>query len=150
MTKGLALSGGGARGSFQMGAIDCLYTVFGYRPDVIAGTSVGSVNALVLAQASSSNDKLTQMTKLRSIWLSLTGPNDFYTIQPWLARILKANSLDFGGGLPPRSLISSRKWSSIPGTSNGRHLWQSSTLSATRWRSPAWLIWPSWLPACHF
>ena len=101
MTKGLALSGGGARGSFQMGAIDCLYTVFGYRPDVIAGTSVGSVNALVLAQASSGNDKLTQMTKLRSIWLSLTGPNDFYTIQPWLARILKANSLDFGGGLSP-------------------------------------------------
>ena len=38
--KALCLSGGGARGSFQVGAIKCLYVRYGYRPDLIVGTSV--------------------------------------------------------------------------------------------------------------
>ena len=49
--KALCLSGGGARGSFQIGAIKCLYEVYGFRPDVIAGTSVGAVNGIKLAAA---------------------------------------------------------------------------------------------------
>lgn len=67
MTKGFALSGGGARGSFQMGAIDCLYTVFGYRPEVIAGTSVGSINAIALAQAENDDEALAQVRKLGGV-----------------------------------------------------------------------------------
>jgi predicted acylesterase/phospholipase RssA len=102
MTKGLALSGGGARGSFQMGALDCLYTVFGYRPDVIAGTSVGSINGLVLAQAKTDADKLAQMLKLRSIWRSLNGCGDFYQVQQWLEDLTRSKCLDFGQGLSVR------------------------------------------------
>lgn len=30
-----------------MGAVECLYTLYGYGADVIAGTSVGSLNGLV-------------------------------------------------------------------------------------------------------
>jgi len=99
MTKGLALSGGGARGSFQMGAIDCLYTVFGYRPDVIAGTSVGSINAIALAQAENDDEALAQVRKLREVWNSLTGPGDFYNVREWFSRLTRTDSLDLGAGV---------------------------------------------------
>jgi hypothetical protein len=56
--KALCLSGGGARGSFQMGAIKCLYTVYGFRPDVIVGTSVGSLNGAKLAEGSTPDSQL--------------------------------------------------------------------------------------------
>jgi len=102
MTKGLALSGGGARGSFQVGALDCLYTVFGYRPDVIAGTSVGSVNALALAQASTDDEKLAQLRTLLTVWRSMTGPGSFYTNRQWFADITRSESLSLGGGLSLR------------------------------------------------
>jgi predicted acylesterase/phospholipase RssA len=99
MTRGLALSGGGARGSFQMGALDCLYTVFRYRPQVIAGTSVGSVNGILLAQAENDDEALAQVRKLRGVWDSLTGPGDFYAVRDWVARLTRSTSLDLGTGV---------------------------------------------------
>lgn len=102
MTRGLALSGGGARGSFQMGAIDCLYTVFGYRPEVIAGTSVGSINAIALAQAENDDEALVQAGKLRGVWNSLTGPGDFYQVRDWVSRLTRSDSLDLGAGVTIR------------------------------------------------
>lgn len=42
------LSGGGARGAYQVGALRALYEA-GYIPDIWVGTSVGSVNAAYLA-----------------------------------------------------------------------------------------------------
>lgn len=50
MKKPLAfvLSGGGARGAYQVGALRALYEA-GYTPDIWVGTSVGSVNATYLA-----------------------------------------------------------------------------------------------------
>lgn len=42
------LSGGGARGALQAGALRALYEA-GYRPDLVAGTSIGAVNAAILA-----------------------------------------------------------------------------------------------------
>lgn len=46
--RGLALEGGGARGSFQVGAIRALYEM-GYTFDVVAGTSIGSINGALIA-----------------------------------------------------------------------------------------------------
>lgn len=43
----LVLSGGGARGALQVGALRALHET-GYRPDLIVGTSVGAMNAAVL------------------------------------------------------------------------------------------------------
>ena len=50
-TKGTAivLSGGSAKGDFEVGAVRCLYNR-GVRPKILCGTSVGSVNALKLAE----------------------------------------------------------------------------------------------------
>lgn len=47
--RGLILGGGGARGAYQIGVVKALYEN-GYEFDGFAGTSIGSVNAAVLAQ----------------------------------------------------------------------------------------------------
>lgn len=49
MKKGLVLEGGGAKGAFQCGAIKALYDN-GYTFDGVAGTSIGAINAAILAQ----------------------------------------------------------------------------------------------------
>src|SRR5262249_48831550 len=50
-TLGLVLSGGGARGAFQVGAIERLLedTRFAEGPTVLSGTSAGGINAALLA-----------------------------------------------------------------------------------------------------
>jgi NTE family protein len=47
-TRALVLSGGGGRGAFECGVIEKL-TELGWRPDVLVGTSIGSMNAAVWA-----------------------------------------------------------------------------------------------------
>ena len=76
--------------------------MFGFRPEVIAGTSVGSINAIALAQASTSNEGLAQMRKLRGVWDSLVGPGDFYTVRDWFSRLTRSDSLDLGGSIHVR------------------------------------------------
>ena len=44
MTRALILSGGGARGAFQVGVMKYLDEM-GWIPDLVCGTSVGTVNA---------------------------------------------------------------------------------------------------------
>jgi predicted acylesterase/phospholipase RssA len=46
--KALVLSGGGAKGCFEAGAVQTLWAN-GYRPDFICGVSVGAINASYLA-----------------------------------------------------------------------------------------------------
>jgi len=64
MTRGLVLSGGGSRGSFQIGALECLYKRFGYSADVIAGPSVGAVNGMGLAQGVGAAAQIAEIDKL--------------------------------------------------------------------------------------
>lgn len=47
--KAIVLSGGFALGSFEVGAVRYLYNN-GVRPDIICGTSVGSINGSKLAE----------------------------------------------------------------------------------------------------
>ena len=47
---GLVLAGGGARGAYQVGVLRALADA-GFEPDVVAGTSVGSLNGVLVAQA---------------------------------------------------------------------------------------------------
>jgi predicted acylesterase/phospholipase RssA len=46
---GLVLGGGGVRGAYQVGAIKALYEL-GFKCDIVTGTSVGALNALLVAQ----------------------------------------------------------------------------------------------------
>jgi predicted acylesterase/phospholipase RssA len=61
--RALVLSGGGAKGAFEVGAVKRLWET-GYRPDLICGVSVGAVNASKLAEGT--DEALRQLERL---WL---------------------------------------------------------------------------------
>jgi NTE family protein len=63
---GFVLGGGGSLGAMQVGMLRALFEA-GVRPDLVAGTSVGSLNAAVLAL--SGDDVLI---RLRGIWSHMT------------------------------------------------------------------------------
>lgn len=60
---GFALEGGGAKGAYQAGAYVALVKN-GIKPDYIAGTSIGSLNAALMAQG--------DIDKLIKLWLNAT------------------------------------------------------------------------------
>ncbi|MBQ3021270.1 MAG: patatin-like phospholipase family protein [Bacilli bacterium] len=60
--RGLALEGGGAKGSYQIGSYIALKKL-GFKFDMIAGTSIGSLNAAIIAQG---DDYLA-----KKIWLNV-------------------------------------------------------------------------------
>ena len=79
---GFALSGGGSRGAFQVGALDYLYNVKGIRPDGIASTSVGSVNALQLIMGDLPTKNAVE--QLKDIWLELQQSSGMWVEEAWL------------------------------------------------------------------
>lgn len=98
---GLLLTGGGARGAFQAGAVAELLPALaaaGTRPTVLVGTSVGALNAVALA-ATAHLDAATQGAALVEQWGSVTKAR---VLQP-LWRQLPMVALRYGGetlGLP--------------------------------------------------
>jgi NTE family protein len=65
----LVLSGGGAKGKYQVGAMKVLSEFYKY--DYITGVSVGALNAAMLATSSTS--------ELLKVWLSIKGNNSIYS-----------------------------------------------------------------------
>ena len=63
MPKALVLAGGGARGSYHIGAWQAL-TEMGYKFDIVTGTSVGSLNGTLVA--------LDKLDVAKSMWLSIS------------------------------------------------------------------------------
>ena len=59
----IVLSGGGAKGAFQVGVLDELITNRGVKIDIAVGTSTGSIQALAVAQ--------DDIPKLVQIWSNL-------------------------------------------------------------------------------
>lgn len=72
MTARLAivLSGGGAKGAFQVGVLDALVQQRGVKPAIVVGTSTGAIQALGAAQ--------DDVAGLLDVWLSLRGNADIY------------------------------------------------------------------------
>lgn len=62
MAKGLVLAGGGARGSYQVGAYQALLEL-GWMPGVIVGTSVGCLNGALFVQDA--------WQQARDMWLAI-------------------------------------------------------------------------------
>ena len=60
--RALVLAGGGARGSYQVGVWRAL-TELGWRPGIITGTSVGSLNGAMFA--------LDLYETARDMWLTI-------------------------------------------------------------------------------
>ena len=67
---GLALSGGGAHGAFQVGVLDELITRRGVDFESVVGTSTGAIQAAAVAQNS--------VDELLAFWEGITGPDDVY------------------------------------------------------------------------
>ena len=66
----VVLSGGGAKGAFQVGVLDQLITKRKVKVDIAVGTSTGSIQALAVAQ-----DDLPKLIKL---WTDIKGSDDIY------------------------------------------------------------------------
>lgn len=82
MPVAICLSGGGSHGNFQVGALRYLYDR-GVRPNILTSTSVGSVNAVKLAEGEGSPAQ--GLAGLEAIWLSLTTNEDMSRREPWLS-----------------------------------------------------------------
>ncbi len=70
----IVLSGGGAKGAFQVGVLDELITNRKIKPKIVVGTSTGAIQALGLAQ----ND----VPGLVKRWMDIKGNSDIYTKRP--------------------------------------------------------------------
>ncbi|MDD9204995.1 patatin-like phospholipase family protein, partial [Georgenia sp. 10Sc9-8] len=84
---GLVLSGGGARSSFQLGALRYLYDQQRIAPSVITGTSAGSILAGVLAQHGDHAGQRRSLAELERLWPAMESSADLFTELPWSARL---------------------------------------------------------------
>lgn len=66
----IVLSGGGAKGAFQVGVLDELINVKGVKPAIVVGTSTGAIQALGVVQQ--------DVTGLLAVWSGLRGNGDIY------------------------------------------------------------------------
>ncbi len=105
----LVLGGGGAKGAFQVGALDYLVNVCGLRFPLIAGVSVGALNGVVMAQTHP--DRLPQAIEdLKTIWLAeIKGPESVYTRRGFgAASIVAFKSDSLYDNTPLRRLV--QRW----------------------------------------
>ncbi len=74
--RALVLSGGGGRGAFQVGVLEHLESI-GWKPDIIVGTSIGSMNAAVYAVGG--------IGQLQKMWESISTKDmhRFFRWKPW-------------------------------------------------------------------
>lgn len=91
---GLALSGGGAAGDFEVGVVRYLYDS-GRTPSILSGTSVGSLNALKLAEGDGIGG--TNIWDLERIWLALQTNHDMYVPASWMDKYPNLKRVIDGG-----------------------------------------------------
>lgn len=103
MPKAIVLAGGGARGSYHIGAWQALNEL-GYIPDIVTGTSVGSMNATLLA--------LDRFEDAKAMWLSLNGkdvltmPSEISTRE--ILKFVKKFAIDGGLDISPMEMMITR------------------------------------------
>ena len=89
--RGLALEGGGARGAYHIGAVKALIEA-GYEFDGFVGTSIGAVNAAILAQG--------DFEKALELWQSISLDRLFDEEEQRLLRMLIKKTLKIDKELP--------------------------------------------------
>ncbi|HVT33194.1 MAG TPA: patatin-like phospholipase family protein [Rhodanobacteraceae bacterium] len=94
-TVALVLQGGGALGAYQCGVYEALHGA-GIRPGWFAGTSIGAINAAILA----GNAPARRIERLREFWKTIAEPAG--TVAWPNATAIR----DFLVWLPPNSLLS--------------------------------------------
>ncbi|MEL4503881.1 patatin-like phospholipase family protein [Luteococcus sp. H138] len=84
--QGLVLSGGGAKASFQLGALRYLYEVVGIAPSVVVGTSAGAILGALIAQSTDPAEQAESVRELEELWLGMTRQSDMFTERVWFRR----------------------------------------------------------------
>jgi NTE family protein len=74
----LVLQGGGALGAYQVGVYQALHEA-GVEPDWIIGTSIGAINASIIA----GNRPQDRLTKLDEFWKRMERPNAWPFVPAW-------------------------------------------------------------------
>lgn len=102
----ITLSGGGAFGAFEVGALDFIYnrylaseegTAAGFsrpRPDIVTGTSIGAVNGAWIAQGDGS------VEELKNLWFGLHKNDDMFLLNSAFHELLG----DYGDAFGPAIL----------------------------------------------
>lgn len=87
MKTALVLSGGGAKGAFQVGALDYLINEKKVNFDIVCGVSVGALNASMVAQG--------DYDTLKEIWLGIKSTGDIFHQRLFgiLGRLFGADSI---------------------------------------------------------
>ena len=78
MKRALVLAGGGSKGAFQAGAVDFLVRESGLDFDIYLGTSVGALNAGILAQSRNYRELCEQTEILKNLWADIKGSRSIY------------------------------------------------------------------------
>lgn len=78
MRRALVLAGGGSKGAFEVGAIGYLVQEAGLDFDIYLGTSVGALNAGILAQSRNYRELYQQVNLLKELWLNIKGSRTLY------------------------------------------------------------------------
>jgi NTE family protein len=81
----LVLQGGGALGAYQAGVYEALHEA-GIEPDWVIGTSIGAINASLIA----GNEPKNRLARLREFWSRVEQNPDFdvWSALPWIGRSL--------------------------------------------------------------
>lgn len=88
---GLCLTGGGAKGAYQIGAVQALYDLGVYNDiSAVAGTSIGAANSVILAT--------TSIETAKSIWFNIP-ENPIDTSVNFLDKLKKEKLKAFDSGL---------------------------------------------------
>jgi Patatin-like phospholipase len=103
---GLVLQGGGALGSYQAGVYEALASSSEYLPDWVAGISIGSINAAIIA----GNAPEHRVGRLRNFWDDITATTKMWPPVPagplaaWQNRASALTTVMFGqpGFFTPR------------------------------------------------
>ena len=102
--RGLALEGGGARGAYHIGVVKA-YLENGYEFDGFVGTSIGAVNAAMLAQG--------DFDKALELWMSISMDQLFDVEEQHLLQFINLGELKFDKKLP--SHLRKALWKIIKG-----------------------------------
>ncbi len=86
-TTALVISGGGARSSFELGALRYLYERERIEPTIIAGTSAGSILAAVIAQHPDPAGQRQAVADLCQLWLDMRDSSDMFAELPWFTKL---------------------------------------------------------------
>jgi len=107
LVTAIVLSGGGAHGDFEVGALKFLYQK-GIRPNIVCGTSVGAINGVKLAEGEWYSGRRTDyswgLVGLEKIWRSLRFNTDMWREESWLKDIPTLKQAIAEQGPPPKQM----------------------------------------------